>query len=82
MIGREATGAGEGAAVRAARPLADRAEGSDVSTTLAVKLPKIRCVELITEYGGDKDSGLGRSALGCDDDPHLILLAPVTPTAC
>jgi hypothetical protein len=42
----------------------------------------MRRVELITKDWGDQDARLGRSALGCDDDLHLILLAPVTPTAC
>jgi hypothetical protein len=36
----------------------------------------MRCVELIAKDWGDQDARLSRSALGCDDDPHLILLAP------
>jgi hypothetical protein len=81
MICGESAGAGEGAAISAASPLADRTKGSDPSAALAVSFTKMRRVELITKDWGDQDSRLGGSALGCDDDPHLILLAPVTPTA-
>ena len=82
MISGKAASAGEGAAIAAPCPLADCAQGSDAAAALAVSLTKMRRVELIAKDWSDQDARLGRSALGCDDDPHLILLAPLTPTAC